>query len=79
MHVCCLPFVDLVVLSTNSSIAIVFNNILSVMYLNEKIVWAYDVTAVSLIILGSLAIVFLTNYSDTTFTVDDIRALLWSP
>lgn len=79
IHVVCLPLVDLVVLSTNSSIAIVMNNILSVLYLNEKVVWAYDVTAVSLIILGSLAVIFLTDYSDTTFTVDDIKALLWSP
>lgn len=66
------------VLSTNSSIAIVINNVLSVIYLDEKVVWAYDVTAVTLIIVGSLVIVFLSDYSETTYTPEDIRALLFS-
>ena len=78
VHISCLPFCDLVVLSTNSAIAIVLNDILSVAYLGEKVVWAYDVTACSLIVAGSLAIVFLSSYSETTYTPDDIKALLWS-
>ena len=79
IHVLCLPFVDLVVLSTNSSIAILINNFLSVAYLDEKLVWAYDATAVTLIMAGSLAICVLSDYSETTYTADDIRALIWSP
>ena len=78
VHVAALPFCDLVVLSTNSSIGIVFNNILSVMYLGEKVVWVYDITAVSLIILGSLIIVFLSNYESTTYTPEEIHTLLFS-
>ena len=73
-----LPFCDLVVLSTNSTIGILMNNVLSVIYLGERVVWAYDIVAIVLIITGSLTIVGLSNYDTTTYTPDDIRALLFS-
>jgi len=78
VHVAALPYCDLVVLSTSTSLGIVFNNILSVICLGEKVVWVYDVTAVSLIIGGSLVIVFLSSYEETTYTPDEIRILLFS-
>ena len=77
-HLFALPFVDLVVLSTNYSISIVISNILSVIYLGEKVVWKYDITAVALMIGGSLTIVCLSNYDDTTYTPSVINDLLWS-
>ena len=78
IHVAALPFCDLVVLSTNSSIGILMNNILSVMFLNERVVWSYDIIAISLIISGCLTIVLLSNYSTTTYTPDDIKDLIFS-
>lgn len=78
IHVAALPFCDLVVLSTNSSIGILMNNILSVMFLNERVVWSYDIIAISLIISGCLTIVLLSNYDTTTYTPDDIKDLIFS-
>ena len=73
-----LPFVDLVILSTGTSIAIVLNTLLSVLYLGEKFVPRYDVTAFSLIIGGSLIICLISDYSETTFTPERIRELMSS-
>ena len=78
IHVVALPFCDLVVLSTNSSIGILMNNILSVIFLNERVVWSYDIIAISLIISGCLTIVLLSNYDTTTYTPDDIKDLIFS-
>ena len=79
IHVAVLPFCDLVVLSTNSCVGIIFNNILSVIYLDERVVWSYDIPAISLIIGGSLTIILLSNYDDTTYTPEIIRGLIFSP
>ena len=78
IHVSALPFCDLVVLSTSSCIGILMNNIFSVMFLNERVVWTYDIIAISLIISGCLTIVLLSNYDTTTYTPDDIKDLLFS-
>mmetsp|Transcript_43560 Transcript_43560/g.57673 ORF Transcript_43560/g.57673 Transcript_43560/m.57673 type:complete len:222 (+) Transcript_43560:33-698(+) len=77
-NVSVLPFCDLVVLSTIGALAILMNYGLSVFFLNETIVWRYDIPAILLIIGGSLTIVFLSDYSETTYTPDLIRELLWS-
>ena len=79
IHVACLPFCDLVVLSTNTSIGIVINNILSVIYLGEKVVWKFDIVAISLICFGSLLIVLFSKYDEVKYTPDDVKELLWSP
>ena len=73
-----LPFVDLVILSTGTAISIVLNTVMSVMYLGEKFLPAYDVPALSMIIIGSLAICLMSSYDETTFTPDRIRELLSS-
>lgn len=78
-HMIALPFVDLVVLATNAPLGIVMNNILSVKYLQEKMVKVYDYTATVLLILGSLLIIFLSSYEEATYTTEDVKALLWSP
>ena len=54
------------------------NNILSVIFLNERVVWSYDIIAISLIISGCLTIVLLSNYDTTTYTPDDIKDLIFS-
>ena len=78
IHVVVLPFCDLVVLSTITALGIVLSNFLSVTILKEKIVWRYDGPATLLIVFGSFLIVALSDYSETTFTPDDIKTLLWS-
>lgn len=78
IHVAVLPFCDLVVLSTGTAWGIVFNNIMSVKYLGESFVWSYDGPAFALIIGGSLAIVFLSDYSESKFTPAQIRELIFS-
>ncbi len=78
LHVLVLPFCDLVVLSTSTATSIVFNTVLSVYYLGERFDWRLDGPAFVLIIGGSLAIVFLSDYSDTSYTPDVIRDLIFS-
>ena len=78
IHVAVLPFCDLVVLTTNASLGILMNNIMAVIYLNEKIVWSYDAPAITLIIGGSLTIILLSSYEETEYTPDVIKELLWS-
>ena len=78
IHVAVLPFVDLVILSTGTAISIVLNTVMSVMYLGEKFLPAYDIPALSMIIVGSLAICLMSSYDETTFTPDRIRELLAS-
>ena len=78
VKVAVLPFCELVVLSTCTSIGIVFNQVLSVICLGEKVVCMYDVTSVSLIVAGSLVIVFLSSYQKTSYTPDDIHTLIFS-
>ena len=77
-HIVALPFLDLVVLSTGTALAIVINTILSIMYLNERFVMKYDLTAFSLIISGSIMICLLSDYSETTYTPEMINDLIWS-
>ena len=54
------------------------NNILSVIFLGETIVWKHDAVAIGLIIAGNLTIVFLSDYSETTYTPEDIHRDLFS-
>ena len=78
IHVAVLPFCDLVVLSPISAIGIVFNDILAVTLLKERLIMKYDATAVSLILIGSLLIVLLSDYAGAEYTPDQIRDCLWS-
>mmetsp|Transcript_32130 Transcript_32130/g.42602 ORF Transcript_32130/g.42602 Transcript_32130/m.42602 type:complete len:137 (+) Transcript_32130:171-581(+) len=78
VHIIVLPFCDLVVLSTETALAIIMNNFMSVIYLKEKLVWKYDGPAIFLIISGSILIVTVSDYSEKTYTPDDVRRLLSS-
>ena len=73
-----LPFCDLVVLSTIGALGILMNNALSVIFLREKMVWRYDLPAILLILSGTITIILMSDYSETTYTPDMIRELLWS-
>ena len=78
MQVGVLPWVDLVLISTNSITAIAFNTFLAVRYLNEKMNWKYDMPAFTLMGIGGFIIVMLANAQNKTFTSQEIVDLLTS-
>ena len=65
-------------MSTISALGILINYGLALVFLDEKIVWRYDLPAIILILGGSLAIIWLSDYSETVYKPDLIRELLWS-
>ena len=56
-----LPYIDLVLVSTNMISGIIFNTFLSIKFLDEKFVWRYDLPALTLLCAGALTIVLLAN------------------
>ena len=61
IHLICLPYCDMTLLSANSTLAIIVNLMLSVWLFNEVFICKYDVPAMLLIIGGSAFIVLLAN------------------
>ena len=60
-HVVALPFCDLTLIACNDSLAVLMNVYISKRYLGEKFVPKYDITAVTLIGLGTLFVVLMSN------------------
>jgi hypothetical protein len=56
-----LPFLDMTLVACNSSFAIMINIFISSKYLGEKFVAKYDLTAMSLVTMGTLVIIMLSN------------------
>ncbi len=54
-------YVPLVVLSTTNATSIVTGVLLSIFWLKEVFIWQYDVSGISIIILGSLAMILLAD------------------
>ena len=73
-----LPFCDLVLMSSSSAAAIIFGVILSVFWLNEPFVWQYDMTAILVILLGSVLTVLQSNKIDQLYTLPQLHALTHS-
>ena len=63
-----LPFADLVLISTNSISAIIFNTFLSIKYLGEKFIWKYDVPAFSFMGAGGILIVLMAKTDDRKYS-----------
>ena len=63
-----LPFVGLVLFSTTVAIGIVFNNIIAMRYLGEKLVWKYDFPAFVLVVTGCTAIILLYRQNNEELT-----------
>ena len=76
LNLIALPFCDLVLISTTVGIAILFNNIVAMWWLGEKIVYKYDVPAFILIVAGSTAIVILSVEGEEEYTPEVIKELL---
>ena len=62
-------FADIVLLSFNATTAIIFQVILSIIFLKEVLIWRYDLPALTLIICGSSCILLSANFSDLPLTV----------
>ena len=56
-----LPFINMTLFSSFSAFAIVLNVYLSTKYLGERLVPKYDLTATTLIVIGSIIITILSN------------------
>jgi len=58
--------------------AIIISIMLSVIFLNEKFIWQYDMPAFILMGLGSFTIIILSNKEDKTYTTELAKQLLTS-
>ena len=68
LNLIALPFCDLVLISTTVGIAILFNNLVAMWWLGERIVYKYDIPAFILIVAGSTAIVLLSVEGEAEYT-----------
>ena len=71
-------FADIVLLSFNATTAIVFQVILSIIFLKEKLILKYDLPALILIIAGSACIILTANFSDLSVSVATLKDYLTS-
>lgn len=72
IHIVVMPFCPLVLLASNSATAIVMSAALSVWFLDEKIVWGYDLVAFLLISSGTTAMVVLSKENEAVLTTEMI-------
>ena len=75
-HFLALPFCDLTLIACNSSSAIIMNVWVAWKYLGEKFVPRYDITALCLVSLGTVVIVYVTNKEQQQFTIEELVGLL---
>ena len=78
MHVVMLPFCPVVLLAANSATAIIMSAMLAVYFLEERIVWCYDLLAFVLISAGTAIICLLSQENETRMTTEDITGQLVS-
>ena len=70
------PFANIVLLSFNSSTAIIVQIFIALLFLNEVFICKFDLPALFLIILGSSLIVLTANFTDTTLSVQELKESL---
>jgi hypothetical protein len=75
-HFLALPFCDLTLIACNSSSAVLMNVWISWKYLGEKFKPKYDITAMTLVTIGTLFIIINANKEQQTFTTDEIISLM---
>ena len=68
IHVVVLPFCPIVLLSINSSTAIVMTAMLALIFLNEKLVMPYDLLAFLFISIGCTGIVLMSRSKENEMT-----------
>ena len=76
LNLVALPFCDLVLFSSTIGIGIVFNNVIAMWWLGEKLIWKYDLLAFVLVVGGSTAIILLSIEDDEAYTPARIKSLV---
>lgn len=76
IHLVVLPYADLTLLAANGAVAILANLLLSIWLFNERFIWKYDLTAMLLLIGGTLAIVFVANKKQATYEGQELLDLI---
>ena len=76
LNLIALPFCGLVLFSTTVGISIVFNNVIAIWWLGEKMIWKYDIPAFFLVVGGSTVIVLLSEEDDKDYTPTEIKRLV---
>ena len=71
-------FADVVLLSFNAATAIVFQVILSMIFLKEKFICKFDLPALLLILAGSSCLILTANFTELPFTVETLKVNLTS-
>lgn len=61
LHMLDEAYLPLVVLSATNATSIVIGVLLSIFWLKEVFIWQYDVSGISIIILGSVAMILLAD------------------
>lgn len=69
----------MVLMSSTTATAIASGVLLSVFWLKEKFYPWLDIPALTLVVAGSLGIVFLADKTDEVYTFDDLVELCKSP
>ncbi len=70
IHVVMLPFLPLILMAMNSATAIIIGAMLAVVFLNERIIWRYDLSAFLFISAGCTGIVLLSKSSEIAMTTE---------
>ena len=73
LNLIALPFCGLILFSTTVGIGIVFNNIAAILWLDEKIIWEYDMPAFILIVGSCTNIVLLSGGEELEYTSGEIN------
>lgn len=78
VHIYCLKYLDLTLISANAANSIVAAQILSTRILGEVFILKYDLPALIFICLGCVLLVLNANTEQSTYTAQDVRDLLSS-
>ena len=79
VHVCFLQYLDLTLLAANSATAISSAVITSAWCLGEPFIPKYDAVALLFITAGCMTIVLNANYTETTYTAEQVIEFLKAP
>ena len=78
LNLVALPYCGLILFSTTVGIGIIFNNVAAILWLDEKIIWKYDLPAFVLIVASSTSIVLLSAEEELDYTPEEMAKQLKS-
>ena len=77
VHVACLPFIDLIMMSTMVTTALLSGYFFSICWLKEPYNIKYDIPATILIIIGSILLVLMTNKETEKYKTEQFEDILF--